>query len=443
MSPNPRRSLLGAIAASLLVLAFALPVAPASADDDGDTAGVGATLAGHGYRYTAGGRVNAWEGTYAILPAGETRQEVWCSQSGFRLPEDGQVYSGFVPLSYRSGAVYPAGAMAQLAVKIAYAQQVFDDPASTPQTLNDYGSAMALIIHRDTSDDIAFPYAAIRTYLAGQSAINGGNVPAVVDQLDTIGTTYPAPWTITATIDAPPDAAVGDAVTVTIAVTAGANGIPGRIVDLTGIGGLAGLPASVTVGPDGTAVLPATLTSTRATLRASLVGPSAIVEMRVPVAPYLPSETGSVTQPQTMVFVGTGASVAADPAIQVDGTASIAKVDAANGAVIAGATIEIRDAGGVLVTTLTSGATPTVIRLPEGNYTAVETAAPRGYLLNAAPLAFTIAPGSVFPVVVSLADTAASDALAFGGASASDVVPLAFGILLAGALLLGVRRRVG
>ncbi len=92
---------------------------------------------------------------------------------------------------------------------------------------------------------------------------------------------------------------------------------------------------------------------------------------------------------------------------QVLGTASIVKIDSVTEANIAGATLEIRDSGGALVTTVTTGTSPTIISLPEGSYTATETAAPPGYLPNPTPVPFVIAPTSSFPVTVRVADALA------------------------------------
>lgn len=76
-----------------------------------------------------------------------------------------------------------------------------------------------------------------------------------------------------------------------------------------------------------------------------------------------------------------------------DGNLVIHKQDGSDPAIsLAGATFEIRDGSGALVTTVTTGTdgSTTSISLPAGNYTAVETVAPEGYVLDPTPHPFVI-----------------------------------------------------
>ncbi|KZU51111.1 SpaA isopeptide-forming pilin-related protein [Lactiplantibacillus plantarum] len=83
------------------------------------------------------------------------------------------------------------------------------------------------------------------------------------------------------------------------------------------------------------------------------------------------------------------------PVVPTTGDVTLTKTDATTKAALAGAVYELQDATGkVLKMGLTTDTTGqlTVSGLTAGNYQFVETKAPSGYQLNAAPLSFTIKP---------------------------------------------------
>ncbi|WAU29319.1 SpaA isopeptide-forming pilin-related protein [Lactiplantibacillus plantarum] len=86
---------------------------------------------------------------------------------------------------------------------------------------------------------------------------------------------------------------------------------------------------------------------------------------------------------------------------------TLTKTDATTKAALAGAVYELQDATGkVLKMGLTTDTTGqlTVSGLTAGNYQFVETKAPSGYQLNAAPLSFTIKPNQTVVVTVAATD---------------------------------------
>ncbi|APB84545.1 SpaA isopeptide-forming pilin-related protein [Lactiplantibacillus plantarum] len=95
------------------------------------------------------------------------------------------------------------------------------------------------------------------------------------------------------------------------------------------------------------------------------------------------------------------------PVVPTTGDVTLTKTDATTKAALAGAVYELQDATGkVLKTGLTTDTTGqlTVFGLTAGDYQFVETKAPSGYQLNAAPLPFTIKPDQTAVVTVAATD---------------------------------------
>ncbi|MEQ6363442.1 SpaA isopeptide-forming pilin-related protein [Lactiplantibacillus plantarum] len=95
------------------------------------------------------------------------------------------------------------------------------------------------------------------------------------------------------------------------------------------------------------------------------------------------------------------------PVVPTTGDVTLTKTDATTKAALAGAVYELQDATGkVLKMGLTTDTTGqlTVSGLTAGNYQFVETKAPSGYQLNAAPLSFTIKPNQTAVVTVAATD---------------------------------------
>ena len=95
------------------------------------------------------------------------------------------------------------------------------------------------------------------------------------------------------------------------------------------------------------------------------------------------------------------------PVVPTTGDVTLTKTDATTKAALAGAVYELQDATGkVLKMGLTTDTTGqlTVSGLTAGNYQFVETKAPSGYQLNAAPLSFTIKPNQTAVVTVAASD---------------------------------------
>ncbi|MGH1586039.1 SpaA isopeptide-forming pilin-related protein [Lactiplantibacillus plantarum] len=95
------------------------------------------------------------------------------------------------------------------------------------------------------------------------------------------------------------------------------------------------------------------------------------------------------------------------PVVPTTGDVTLTKTDATTKAALAGAVYELQDATGkVLKMGLTTDTTGqlTVSGLTAGNYQCVETKAPSGYQLNAAPLSFTIKPNQTAVVTVAATD---------------------------------------
>lgn len=172
-----------------------------------------------------------------------------------------------------------------------------------------------------------------------------------------------------------PDAASGGAGVVAVAVRAG-SGTPLPHASVTVAGTNLSAPGAVDTGPSGIVEV---------AVAASSPGPWSVSATAGDLPPTSVLRYEALAHEQTVVGPGprTQAAGAADAGSwDVPTEVTVHKLDARTRAPLAGAVIEIRAADGTLAAEVTTGAAPTVVPLPVGQFAAHETREPDGYLID-------------------------------------------------------------
>ncbi|MCW2603789.1 MAG: hypothetical protein JWN61_1924 [Pseudonocardiales bacterium] len=296
-------------------------------------------------------------GSYAVATPDGLAPNTYCITQGLNYPNS--AHSGPVGTDYADQAVWAA----------------FLDRAGATDTDR---AAVSMRVHRDLEGNSTEwgAFADLREHsdaLWAQAAALAGPYTAAIEWLQR------------------PDAGTGGAGVLVISVRS-SSGTPLPYAQMTLSGGNMALPGSADTGPTGIIEL---------AVAVLLPGPWTIGAAAANLPPTTVLRYDALANEQTVVGPGprtSAAPVGATGSWDVPTTVTALKIDATTRLPVAGAVIEIRSAGGPVVTAFTTTAEPLPVALPPGEYSAREIREPDGYLIDDAaahPFAVTLLGGRV------------------------------------------------
>jgi hypothetical protein len=380
---SPRR-LFGAILSMLMIVVATHAMLSAGASAQ---APPGCGVCEEGYIYGTTG----FAGSYAIQTPSGTVGNTYCVTQGLNYPNS--AHAGPVPTDYPDQPIW--------ASLLAVAAATDEDKA-----------AVSMRVHRD---------------LEGNSIEWRAN-PDLQERSDELwgrAAALAGPFSISVDVSSAPSAANGGVGVVSIAVRSSAGlALPNATIALTG--GNMALPTTASSGPTGVLELPFTVAAPGAwRIDASGQGLPAVSLLRYDA---LRSEQTVIGAGPASATPGAGASGSWDVPTRV----TISKIDAASGAPLSGAVVQIRSAAAPQSppSIVTTDIVPVVVALAPGDYSAVETSEPVGYLIDdpqARRFSVTLLGGEAALVWADTAatpvvSTTASAARVAGGGAVHDVV---------------------